>query len=126
MTDNSLISAVTDHYDAVPSYGAASEKVRPLLADWLGTGPLSVLTILDHDGQPFEDDAAAGCSDAAAAPDALAPSLAHSLSHAWFRSSHVWLDEGVAQFMALQWMEQTRGREAAGRLAGGGEDAGFG
>ena len=43
VTDDSLISAVTDHYDALPSYGAAAEKVRPLLAEWLGTGPLSVL-----------------------------------------------------------------------------------
>ena len=46
-------------------------------------------------------------------PDALAPSLVHSLSHAWFGSSHVWLDEGVAQFMSLLWMEQSQGREVA-------------
>jgi hypothetical protein len=113
VTNNSLISAITDHYDAVPSYGAAADKVRPLLAEWLGTGPLSVLTILDHDGQPFEDDALLVAPMRAAAPDTLAPALAHSLSHAWFRSSHVWLDEGVAQFMSLQWMEQSLGREVA-------------
>ncbi len=113
VTNDSLISAVTDHYDAVPSYGEAAEKVRPLLAEWLGPGPLSVLTILDHDGQPFEDDALLVAPIRASAPDALAPALAHSLSHAWFRSSHVWLDEGVAQFMGLQWMEQSVGREAA-------------
>jgi hypothetical protein len=47
----------------------------------------------------------------AAAPDTIAPSLVHSLSHAWFRSSHVWLDEGVPQFLSLLWMEQTQGRE---------------
>ncbi len=118
VTDNSLISAVTsEHYDAVPSYGAASAKVEPLLAEWLGAGPLNVLTILDHDGQPFEDDALLVVPLRAAAADALAPSLAHSLSHAWFRSSHVWLDEGVAQWMSLLWLEQSHGREAAvGRL----------
>lgn len=113
VTNDSLISAVTDHYDAAPDYGAAADKVRPLLAEWLGPGPLSVLTILDHDGQPFEDDALLVAPMRASAPDALAPALAHSLSHAWFRSSHVWLDEGVAQFMALQWMEQSLGREVA-------------
>jgi hypothetical protein len=113
VTNDSLISAVTDHYDAVPAYDAAAEKVRPLLTEWLGTGPLSVLTILDHDGQPFEDDALLVAPMRASAPDALAPALAHSLSHAWFRSSHVWLDEGVAQFMSLQWMEQSLGREVA-------------
>jgi Peptidase family M1 domain len=113
VTDNSLISAVTDHYDALPSYGAASAKVQPVLADWLGAGPLSVLTILDHDGQPFEDDALLVAPMRASAPDVLAPSLMHSLSHAWFGSSHVWLDEGVAQFMSLLWVEQGQGREIA-------------
>ncbi len=49
----------------------------------------------------------------AATVDELASPLAHSLSHAWFGSSHVWLDEGVAQFMSLLWIEQTQGREVA-------------
>jgi hypothetical protein len=113
LTDDSLISAVTDHYDAVPSYGAAAEKVRPLLTEWLGAGPLSVLTILNHNGQPFEDDALLVAPMRASTPDTLAPALAHSLAHAWFRSFHVWLDEGVPQFMSLQWMEQSQGRDAA-------------
>ena len=118
VTDNSLISAVTsEHYDALPSYGAASEKVRPLLSEWLGATPLNLLTILDHDGQPFEDGALLVAPLRAAAGDVLAQSLAHSLSHAWFRSSHVWLDEGIAQWMSLLWLEQSHGREAAvGRL----------
>lgn len=113
VTDNSLISVVTDHYDAVPNYGAASAKVEPLLAEWLGTGPLSMLNILDHDGQPFEDDSLLVAPVRASAPDGLTPMLAHSLSHAWFGSSHVWLDEGVAQFMSTLWLEQGQGREAA-------------
>jgi hypothetical protein len=113
VTDDSLISAVTDHYDALPNYGAAGEKVRPLLTDWLGRGALSLLTILDHDGQPFEDDALLVAPMRASAPDVLAPSLVHSLGHAWFGSSHVWLDEGVAQFLSLLWMEQGQGREVA-------------
>jgi Peptidase family M1 domain len=113
VTNNSLISAVTNHYDALPSYGAAADKVRPLLAEWLGPGPLGVLSLIDHDGQPFEDDALLVTPMRASAPDTLAPALAHSLAHAWFRSSHVWLDEGVAQFLSLQWMEQSQGREVA-------------
>jgi hypothetical protein len=110
VTDNTLISAVTDHYDALPSFGAAASTVQPLLTDWLGTGPLGMLNILDQDGQPFEDDALLVAPIRAAAPDVLAPSLAHSLAHAWFGSSHVWLDEGVAQWMSLLWMEQSQGR----------------
>ena len=113
VTDNTLISAVTGHYDVVPSYDAASAKVQPLLTEWLGPGPLGVLYILDHEGQPFEDDALLVAPMRAAAADVLAPPLAHSLSHAWFGSSHVWLDEGVAQFMSLLWMAQSQGREVA-------------
>ncbi len=113
LTENSLISAVTERYDVVPSYAAGAAKVQPLLKDWLGDGPLRVLTILDHGGQPFEDDALLVAPMRVKAADVLAPSLAHSLSHAWFGSSHVWLDEGVAQFQSLLWLEQTQGREVA-------------
>jgi hypothetical protein len=113
VTDNSLISAVTDHYDALPDYGAASTKVQPLLVDWLGAGPLNILSILDNNGQPFEDDALLVAPMRAVAPDVLASSLAHSLTHAWFSSSHVWLDEGVPQFMSLLWIAQSQGREIA-------------
>jgi Peptidase family M1 domain len=113
VTDNSLISAVTDHYDALPSYGAASTKVQPLLAEWLGAGPLKMLNVIDHEGQPFEDDALLVVPMRATTPEELAPSLVHSLSHAWFGSSHVWLDEGMAQFMSLLWIEQGQGREVA-------------
>ncbi len=113
VTDNSLISAVTDHYDALPNYGAAATKVQPVLTEWLGTGPLGMLNILDHAGQPFEDDALLVTPIHASTPEELAPPLAHSLSHAWFGSSHVWLDEGVAQFLSLLWIEQSQGREVA-------------
>jgi Peptidase family M1 domain len=113
LTDDSLISAVTEHYDTLPHYGAAAEKVRPLLSEWLGTGPLSVLTILDHNGQPFEDDALLVAPMRASAPEALSSSLIHSLTHAWFRSSHVWLDEGMPRFLSLQWTEVSQGRDAA-------------
>ena len=74
---------------------------------------MSILYLLDHDGQPFEDDALLVAPMGTSAPDTLAPELVHSLSHAWFRSSHAWLDEGVAQFMGLQWISQSLGRDAA-------------
>ena len=113
VSNDSLISAVTDHYDALPNYDAAAEKVRPLLKEWIGPGPLGMLNIIDQAGQPFEDDALLVAPMQAADPASLASPLLHSLTHAWFRSSHVWLDEGVAQFMSLLWLEQGQGREAA-------------
>lgn len=113
VTDDTLIGAVTDHYDALPNYAAAAAKVTPLLKDWLGAEPMTMLNIIDQTGQPFEDDALLVAPVRMATPDALAHSLVHSLSHAWFRSSHEWLDEGVPEFMSLLWVERTEGRDAA-------------
>jgi Peptidase family M1 domain len=113
VTDGKLIAAVTEQYDTLPNYGAGAAKVQPLLADWLGAASQRMLNILDHEGQPFEDDALLVAPMHAVDPAVLAPSLVHSLSHAWFRSSHVWLDEGVAQFLSLLWIEQEQGREVA-------------
>jgi hypothetical protein len=108
-----LIAAVTDHYDALPAYSSAAALVEPLLTDWLGPQPLTSLTILDHPGQPFEDDALLVRPMRAVESATLAPALAHSLTHAWIHSSHPWIDEGLAQFLGLLWTERTAGRAAA-------------
>lgn len=113
VTADTLIGAVTDHDAALANYAAAAAKVEPLLKDWLGAEPLTMLNIIDQEGQPFEDDALLVAPVRTADADLLAPSLIHSLSHAWFRSSHQWLDEGVPEFMALLWVERTQGRDAA-------------
>ncbi len=108
-----LIAAVTGHYDTLPAYSAAAAMVEPLITDWLGARPLTQLSILDHPGQPFEDGALLVRPMYAVDPKTLAPALAHSLTHAWFRSSHAWIDEGLAQFMSILWTERTAGRPAA-------------
>ena len=110
--NSDLIAAVTTRYDALPAYSAAAALVEPLLTDWLGPQPLTPLTILDRPGQPFEDDALLVRPMRAVDPATLAPSLAHSLTHAWIRSSHAWIDEGLAQFMSQLWTERTAGRPA--------------
>ncbi|MEO6911919.1 MAG: M1 family aminopeptidase [Edaphobacter sp.] len=112
-TDGNLIAAVTSHYDTLPAYAAAAVKVQPLLKEWLGNAPLTTLNIIDHNGQPFEDDALLVTPMRAIDPNALAPTLVHALTHAWFRSSHVWLDEGVPQFLSLLWVEHSQGRDVA-------------
>lgn len=112
-TDNMLIAAVTSHPEVLPSYNAGSQLVRPLLSDWLSPNPLEPLTLVDHEGQPFEDGALVVVPMEASDAGALAPALAHSLTHAWFRSSLPWLNEGVPQFLSLLWIEQNQGRDAA-------------
>ncbi len=112
--DTTLLAAVTSHYDALPSWSAAAALVTPLLTDWFGPQPLTQLTLIDHPGQPFEDDALlVRPIHAAADPATLAPDLIHSLTHAWIHSTHPWIDEGLAQFATLLWIEHTSGRPAA-------------
>jgi hypothetical protein len=108
--NENLIAAVTDNYDALPAYSAAAALVEPMLNDWFGPHPLNNLNLIDHPGQPFEDDALLVRRITAEQPPVLAPSLVHSLTHVWVRSSRPWIDEGLAQFAGLLWIERTRGR----------------
>ncbi len=120
-TKGKLVSAVTERDDnegGLELYSDAAELLRPLLAQWLGEHPAQDLTILDHAGERFEDNAFAvmpmGMNGTLApAPDDLAPELAVPLAHAFFHSPQLWLDEGVPQLMELLWTEQRAGRAAA-------------
>jgi hypothetical protein len=112
MAGGDLVRAVTDQPDALNQYATAAEKVQPLLMDWLGTDPLKPLDLLDHAGQPFEDGTLLVTPLHLAEVSTLTPVMVHTLAHAWFGSSHAWLDEGVAQFLSLLWVETNEGRQA--------------
>lgn len=116
-TDGALIRAVTEQSGVLNQYAAGAEKVQPLLMDWLGDNPLGPLDLIDLDptvstGQPFEDDGLLVAPLRGAEPATLAPVLVHTLAHSWFASNHAWLDEGVAQFLSLLWVETNDGRQA--------------
>jgi hypothetical protein len=113
VTDGALLSAVTEQDGVLARYATAASKTQQQLMDWLGVSPLAPLNVLDHDGQPYEDAALLVAPLHAGETATLAPVLVHTLAHAWFASSHVWLDEGVAQLMSLLWVESNDGREAA-------------
>jgi len=112
-TDSASLSTLTDDEEAVRRYAFAETEVQPLLMEWLGEALRQPLTVIDHEGQPFEDRALLVAPMKNADPKAIAGVLSHSLSHAWFGSSQQWLDEGVAQLMGWLWVEKTRGREVA-------------
>ena len=42
-----------------------------------------------------------------------APSLAHSLTHAWVQTGQPWMDDGLAEFLSPLWIERGEGRDAA-------------
>jgi len=115
-TADQLLAPVTERPEAVAAYATAANELAPLLKSWLGATPIAPLTLLDHPGQPYEDDALLVSPLTATDTKQIEPMLIHSLTHAWFRSSLPWLNEGVPQFMAVVESESTDGRDQA--LAG--------
>ncbi len=109
----SMLAVETTDEAALPRLATAAQNIAPLLQKWLGTHPLSTLTILDHAGEPFQDGSLLVAPVSSLAAESSAPALVHSLTHAWVQTGQPWFDEGLAQFMGLLWTEQQQGREAA-------------
>ncbi len=97
----------------IRQFSAASYRSSAILRQWLGPQPLSTLTAVDHDGQPFQD-----------GPLLIAPlpvlsqvdessALVQSLTHAWVQTGQPWMDDGLPQFFALLVEESQSGRETA-------------
>lgn len=100
----------------VQAYMTAATMVQPMLREWLGSKPKTLLTILDlpeKDDSPYEAGAALFLPMAEAKPEQLTAPLSHAMAHAYFSSPREWLNEGAAHLMANLWLEKTRGRAAA-------------
>ncbi|MDE3103944.1 MAG: hypothetical protein KGK08_02105 [Acidobacteriota bacterium] len=111
-----LLSVETAQQDALPLYAATAARVMPVLQQWLGQEPLSSLQLIDHAGQPYQDGTLLVAPLATRDSGELAQGLIQALTPAWFRSPQPWLQQGVAQFLALLWLEHTDGRDAAMEL----------
>ena len=108
-----MLAAETAEDKILPRLAASAESIAPLIEHWFGAPPLSALTVLDHAGQPFEDGPFLVAPIATLAASDAATALAHSMTHAWVETGQPWMDEGLAQFAALLWVEQSRGRDRA-------------
>jgi hypothetical protein len=99
------------------NFQAILEQDRPLVEQWLGTHPKRPVVLVDlgdPDELPFETRNVLFLPMRAKVDiNQMGPVLAHMLGHSWFVSERPWLDEGVAQFMTLLWIEQRAGRAAA-------------
>lgn len=102
---------------AATAYQQIVENDRPQIQHWLGPHPKRPVVLADlpeSDDLPFEE------RNLLLLPlrqepgnDNAGPVMAHMLSHAYFVSPRIWLDEGVAQLMTLLWIEQRAGRATA-------------
>jgi len=108
-----MLAVETTDDSELPPLAQSAERVAPLLQQWLGPHPLTALTVIDHPGQPFEDGPLLVAPVGTLAAESSAPLLAHSLTHAWVQTGQPWMDEGLAEFFSLLWIEREKGRDAA-------------
>jgi hypothetical protein len=99
----------------VAAYETAASAAAPLLEEWFAKprAPLTLVDLAQPDNAPFEAGSVLLEGLKGGDADELASEMSHALSHAYFRSPRVWLNEGVATFMGSLWVERTLGREAA-------------
>lgn len=110
------IYALPVHGIAAQAYVDAAGLVQSQMQQWLGAKQQRDLALIDlpeAEDQPFETGATVLLPLQDAQSGALTPLLSHEMAHAWFRSPRPWMDEGIAQFMGLLWLEHTNGRDAA-------------
>ena len=97
----------------VQQFSAASYRSSAVLRQWLGPQPLSALTAIDHDGQPFQDGPLLVAPLPVLSQRDESSALVQSLTHAWVQTGQPWMDDGLAQFFALLVTESQSGRETA-------------
>jgi len=106
-----------DNKAAASIYQTVFTQTRPMVEQWLGARPKRPVVLVDLPDAgdlPFEERNILFLPlKANATDDTVGPVMAHMLGHAYFVSPRVWLNEGVAQFMTLLWIEQRAGISTA-------------
>ncbi len=106
-----------DNQAAASTYRSVFQQTRMAVEQWLGPHPKRPVVLVDlpnGDDLPFEERNVLFLPlKAGADSDTIGPAMAHMLGHSYFMSRRVWLNEGVAQFMTLLWIEQRAGLATA-------------
>jgi len=113
---DSALHAYATHPELLAPYAAAASQVLPLITDWVGAPqPLTLVELPESADQPFETNGLLALGLHEAQPSELTLQMVHALARSTAAEvpARAWMDEGLAQFIALLWMERTHGRDAA-------------
>lgn len=109
-----------DNDISVQTWLTEDAAVSPFVKQWLGSKPLSVLTLLDlpdPNDAPFETGALLATGLHVGPANDLDRALVHALAHAYLttpgRALPAWLNEGIATFIESLWIEKQHGRDRA-------------
>lgn len=104
-----------EHDAAAASYANAAEKVVPLVTEWFGTPARKAETadLADPDAAPFESGSLLLTPLAGLDSKLGGLVAAHQLTHAAISSPRPWINEGLAHFAQVLYLQQEKGRQAA-------------
>ena len=102
------------HATAAEAYAEAAGKAAPLISDWFGREREKAVTadLPDANAASFEA-GAFRFTPLSGESKVVGLAAAHQLTHASFSSPRPWIEEGLAHFAQVLYLEQERGRQAA-------------
>ena len=102
------------HDTAAASFVGAAEKIIPFITEWFGVQRERARTaeLPDPDAAPFESGAVL-LTPLPTNNTSAGLAAAHQLTHASFLSLRPWIEEGLAHFAQVLYLENQKGRQAA-------------
>jgi hypothetical protein len=117
LVDRSAIEIyyLNGHDVSATTYADAAVKVLPFTAEWFGAPRSRVKTVdlADPSASPFESGPLLLTPLASTDPKLAGLAAAHQLTHAAFSSPRPWINEGLAHFAQVLYLEHQNGRQAA-------------
>ncbi len=103
------------HDTLAANFADAAEKIAPFITDWFGPAREKAKTadLPDAHAAPFESGALLLTPLTNTEPKLAGLAAAHQLTHASFLSFRPWIEEGLAHFAQVLYLEQQGGRKAA-------------
>jgi hypothetical protein len=97
------------------SFADAARGATPLVSEWFGTARerAKIADLPYSDAAPFESGAFLLTPLSTSDPKLAGLAAAHQLTHASFLSFRPWIEEGLAHFAQVLFLEQQKGRQAA-------------
>ncbi|HTT18250.1 MAG TPA: hypothetical protein VMG82_04865 [Candidatus Sulfotelmatobacter sp.] len=104
-----------NHDAAAAKFADLAEKTASLVQDWFGSPRerAKIADLPDPDAPPFESGALLLTPLSTSNPNSASLAATHQLTHASFLSFRPWIEEGLAHFSQVLYLEQQKGRQAA-------------
>src|SRR5579864_3334568 len=112
---NMVVHYQRGHDASAASYADAGEKVISLITDWFGAPheKAVIADLADSNAAPFESGSLLLVPLGNTDLKVMGLVAVHQFAHAAFSSPRPWINEGLAHFAQVLYLEQSKGRQAA-------------